>query len=201
VASYVSERLKHTFTESRDVRRKMIDNADLLQSIERAIEVINNALCERKTVFIAGNGGSAADAQHLTSEFVSRFAFDRPGLPAICLSTDAAIITAIGNDYGFDQIFARQLQALAKPGDIFLGLTTSGQSPNILTALRACASLHVHGVILCGDGGELESLTPHVIRIPSHRTPRIQEGHILVGHSILEEVEARIFRPHKETAP
>ena len=151
------------------------------------------ALRRGNRIIFAGNGGSAADAQHLAAEFVSRFEFDRPGLPALSLATDTSMITAIGNDYGYERLFLRQLQAQARSGDIFFGLTTSGKSPNVLAAFAACEELRVTSVALCGLGGELEGKVDHLLRIPSRHTPRIQECHILVGHVICGEVELGMF--------
>jgi D-sedoheptulose 7-phosphate isomerase len=166
----------------------------LLQHIADAAELIRQASFARSRIIFAGNGGSAADAQHLAAEFVSRFEFDRPGLPALSLSTDTSMLTAIGNDYGYDNLFARQLQAQARSGDVFVGITTSGKSKNILAALKACAPLGVTSVALCGLGGpELEELADHVIRVPSHSTARIQESHILIGHIICRLVERSVF--------
>jgi D-sedoheptulose 7-phosphate isomerase len=144
-------------------------------------------------VIFAGNGGSAADAQHLAAEFVSRFEFDRPGLPSMSLATDTSMITAIGNDYGYDKLFRRQLEAQARPGDIFVGITTSGRSKNVLAAFEACKGLEVTSVALCGSGGELEDKCDIVLRVPSGHTPRIQECHILIGHMLCAQVELAIF--------
>ena len=143
-------------------------------------------------VFFAGNGGSAADAQHLAAEFVSRFTFDRPGLPSLSLSTDTSMLTAIGNDYGYEKLFRRQLEAQSRPGDVFVGITTSGRSKNVLAAFEACKGLGVTSVALCGLGGELHGVD-HVIRAPSTDTPRIQECHIVIGHMLCQEVEMQIF--------
>jgi D-sedoheptulose 7-phosphate isomerase len=144
-------------------------------------------------VIFAGNGGSAADAQHLAAEFVSRFEFDRPGLPSLSLSTDTSMITAIGNDYGYEKLFRRQLEAQARAGDVFVGITTSGKSKNIIAAFESCAKLDVISVALCGEGGELDTLVNHIIRVPSNHTPRIQECHILIGHMLCSQVELAMF--------
>jgi D-sedoheptulose 7-phosphate isomerase len=156
---------------------------------ERMIEAFRRG---NKVIF-AGNGGSAADAQHLAAEFVSRFEFDRPGLPSLSLATDTSMITAIGNDYGYDKLFRRQLEAQSRPGDIFVGITTSGRSKNILAAFEVCKALQVTSVALCGSGGELEDKADIVLRAPSGHTPRIQECHILMGHALCAQVELAIF--------
>jgi D-sedoheptulose 7-phosphate isomerase len=165
----------------------------LLRRIVAAGDLFIEALRRGNRVIFAGNGGSAADAQHLAAEFVSRFEFDRPGLPALSLATDTSMLTAIGNDYGYDKLFLRQLQAQARTGDVFVGITTSGRSKNILAAFEACPGLGVHAVALCGLGGELENTVGTVLRMPSNHTPRIQECHILVGHMLCAQVELAMF--------
>lgn len=145
-------------------------------------------------VLLAGNGGSAADAQHIAGELVSRFAFDRPGLPAIALTTDTSILTAIGNDYGYEALFSRQVQAHARPGDVFIGYSTSGKSPNILLALQEARK---HGMICIGltgnKGGPMVEMCDYVFAVPSADTPRIQEGHALLGHILCGLIENEIF--------
>lgn len=144
---------------------------------------------------IAGNGGSAADAQHLAGEFVSRFYFDRPALSSIALTTDTSILTAIGNDYGYERIFARQIEANAKKGDVFIGITTSGTSPNIIQALKACRDKGVITVGFTGEtGGTMTDLCDYCLKVPCRETPRIQECHIAIGHIICSLVERAIFR-------
>lgn len=144
-------------------------------------------------LYIAGNGGSAADAQHLAAEFVSKLARDRNPLPAEALTVDSSIITAIGNDYGFEQVFSRQLSAKLQPKDVFLGITTSGKSPNILRALDVCREKGVKSIVLTGhDGGAVTSLADYTLIVPGTRTSTIQELHIVMAHSICECVEAAI---------
>lgn len=143
---------------------------------------------------IAGNGGSAADAQHLTGELVSRFYFDRPGLPAIALTTDTSILTAIGNDYGYERIFARQIEANSNKGDVFIGISTSGNSKNILEALKVCKEKEVLTVGMTGEtGGIMAALCDYCIKVRSSETPRIQEAHIMVGHIICSLIEESLF--------
>lgn len=145
-------------------------------------------------VLFAGNGGSAADAQHLAGEFVSRFNFDRPGLAGIALTTDSSVLTAIGNDYGYEHVFRRQVQALARRGDVLLGLSTSGNSPNVVAALAEARTLGVVTVGFTGNrNGRMDALCDHLIRVPSALTPRIQEGHIAIGHTLCGVVEAKMF--------
>lgn len=156
--------------------------------------LVVDAMLSGNRIFFAGNGGSAADAQHLAAEFVSRFSFDRPGLSALALSTDTSIMTAISNDYGYEKIFRRQLEAQGKNGDIFVGITTSGKSKNILEAFDVCRSIGIHSIALSGiDNQDLDYLADLCIRIPSSSTPRIQECHIILGHIMCEYVEDAIF--------
>lgn len=146
-------------------------------------------------ILLAGNGGSAADAQHIAGEFVSRFAFDRPGLPAIALTTDTSILTAIGNDYGYEKLFARQVQAHGQKGDVFIGYSTSGKSPNILMAMKEARERGLITVGLTGNrGGPMLELCDHLLEVPSSQTPKIQEGHLVMGHIICGLVESAIFR-------
>jgi D-sedoheptulose 7-phosphate isomerase len=186
--------LKQGIADSIEVKQKMLEDEALLSRMLVVADVMAQASRRGSRVIFAGNGGSAADAQHLAAEFVSRFEFDRPGLPALSLSTDTSMITAIGNDYGFDRLFLRQLEAQARPGDVFCGLTTSGKSKNVLAAFRACKELGVTSVALCGTGGsDLETFVDHVLRVPSPHTPRIQESHILIGHMLCGYVELKMF--------
>jgi D-sedoheptulose 7-phosphate isomerase len=145
-------------------------------------------------LMVCGNGGSAADAQHWAGELVSRFHYDRPGLPAIALTTDTSILTAIGNDYGYERLFARQVEALGRPGDVLFAISTSGRSPNILAALKAAKERQIVTVGFTGaSGGTMRELCDICLRIPSDSTPRIQEGHEVLGHAICAMVEAAIF--------
>jgi D-sedoheptulose 7-phosphate isomerase len=187
------DRFKQSITNSIKVKQELLANQALIQEISQATSVIVAAIKQGNRVIFAGNGGSAADAQHLAAEFVSRFEFDRPGLPALSLSTDTSMITAIGNDYGYERLFLRQLQAQARPGDVFVGITTSGKSPNVLRAFEACKDLQVTSIALCGLGGDLEDKVDHLLRVPCRHTPRIQECHILIGHMICAEVELELF--------
>jgi D-sedoheptulose 7-phosphate isomerase len=146
-------------------------------------------------ILLAGNGGSAADAQHIAGEFVSRFAFDRPGLPAIALTTDSSILTAIGNDYGYEKLFARQVQALGQKGDVFIAYSTSGKSPNILFALQEARARGLVCVGLTGNlGGPMSEICDHLLEVPSPDTPKIQEGHLVLGHILCGLVENEIFK-------
>jgi D-sedoheptulose 7-phosphate isomerase len=174
----------------------IVADAKLAEAIETVARACIKALQGGNKILLAGNGGSAADAQHLAAEFVSRFNFDRPGLAAIALTTDTSALTAIGNDYGFARIFSRQIEALARHGDVFIGLSTSGNSPNVLAALEECRAKGLVTVGLTGlSGGKMPPLCDHCLRMPSSETPKVQEGHIVVGHIICALVEREMFTP------
>ena len=178
----------------------MLNDAATLGLIDKASAKIYEAYFANNKTLLAGNGGSAADAQHIAGEFVSRFYFDRPGLPSIALSTDTSILTAIGNDYGYEKLFSRQVQAHGNQGDIFIGISTSGNSPNILEALRVCKDKGVFSIGLTGQsGGNMDALCDMCIKVPSPETPRIQECHILIGHIICCIVEEKLFGHLKPT--
>ena len=191
--------LKQGIEDSIRVKQALLADERLLCAVVEVSELMVACVSRGNRVIFAGNGGSAADAQHLAAEFVSRFEFDRPGLPALSLATDTSMITAIGNDYGYDKLFRRQLEAQARSGDVFVGITTSGRSKNVLAAFEACRQLGVASVALCGLGGELEPLVDHVLRVPSAHTPRIQECHILLGHMMCAHVETTVFGHLKPT--
>lgn len=185
--------LRDGIRDSIAVKQALLANDALLQSVMAVAEAMIEAVRQGNRIIFAGNGGSAADAQHLAAELVSRFEFDRPGLPSLSLATDTSMLTAIGNDYGYEKLFQRQLEAQARPGDVFVGITTSGRSKNVLAALAVCRKLGVVSVALCGQGGELDGVADHVIRVPSRNTARIQECHILLGHMMCGQVERKLF--------
>ena len=181
-------------SEAQRVMATMLVDKDLLSIVEAAAEACIGCMQRGGKILLAGNGGSAADAQHIAGEFVSRFAFDRPGLPAIALTTDSSILTAIGNDYGYEKLFARQVQAHGNNGDIFIGYSTSGKSPNILRALEEARGLGLVCVGLTGNrGGPMHELCDYLLEIPSDDTPKIQEGHLVLGHILCGLVEERLF--------
>jgi D-sedoheptulose 7-phosphate isomerase len=166
-------------------------NLDLLNRV--AAELIAAYRAGKKTL-IAGNGGSAADAQHIAAEFVSRFYFDRPALPSIALTTDTSALTAIGNDYGFEHLFSRQLEANGCSGDIYIAISTSGNSRNVLKSLESAKKLGIKTVGLTGrSGGKMKDMVDYCICVPSDETPRIQETHILIGHILCAAVEKELF--------
>lgn len=172
----------------------MSEDEALLSLIAAAADACVKALQDGGKILFAGNGGSAADSQHLAGEIVSRFAYDRPGLAAFALTTDSSVLTAIGNDYGYEYLFARQIEAVGKRGDVFVGISTSGRSPNILRALRVAGEKELITVGLTGlQGGDMPECCDYCLCVPSDSTPRIQEGHILIGHAICAIIEQRIF--------
>jgi D-sedoheptulose 7-phosphate isomerase len=188
------QRAADTIRASIATKELLLGNRELLAAIAKVSEVMVGAFEKGNKVFLFGNGGSAADSQHIAAEFVGRFAFDRPALPALALSVNSSCVTAIGNDYGFDLVFARQLEALAKPGDMAVGISTSGNSPNVLQGLAAARKLGLHTVAFAGcTGGKMKDAADYCLCVPSSETPRIQECHILIGHIISELVEATIF--------
>ena len=158
--------------------------------VKKASDAIIEAFKKKNKVLLCGNGGSAADSQHIAAEFVGRFKRERRGLPAIALSTDTSILTAIGNDYSVDRIFSRQVEALAQPGDVIIGLSTSGKSPNVVEAIKKARGFGCFSIgFLGGNGGTLKDLVDVPLLAPTDDTPRIQECHILLGHIICDIVE------------
>ncbi|RVT94940.1 D-sedoheptulose-7-phosphate isomerase [Sphingomonas crocodyli] len=172
----------------------MKNDFELSEKIEKAARIVTSALRNGKKILLAGNGGSAADSQHIAGEFVSRFYYDRPGLPAIALTVDTSVLTAIGNDYGYERVFSRQVEALGCQGDIFWGYSTSGRSPNILAAMKAAQGKGMTVIGMTGSKGWSDpSLCELTLAMPSTETPKIQEGHLIVGHIICGLVEKEIF--------
>ena len=166
----------------------------LLQGLDAIVGCCTNAYQANGKILIAGNGGSAADAQHFAGELVSRFYFDRPPLAAIALTTDSSILTAIGNDYGYEDVFARQVQALGRSGDVFIAISTSGNSPNILKAIVAAKSIGLVVIGLTGrSGGKMKALCDICLCAPSDATPRIQECHLLIEHCLCACIEEQLF--------
>lgn len=181
-------------TDSISVKQKILENAVLVNSIREVADECIAAYRRGNRVLLAGNGGSAADAQHIAAEFVSRYAFDRPGLASIAFTTDTSMLTAISNDYGYEQVFRRQLEANGRQGDVFFGISTSGNSPNVLNALRRSREIGIVTVGLTGQGGmKMQSLCDYCLKVPSMKTPRIQESHIMIGHIICGIVEDTLF--------
>lgn len=178
-----------------DAKKKLIEDPMLLEQISSLTDACIATFKSGGKLLIGGNGGSAADAQHIAGEFVSRFYFDRPGLPAIALSTDTSVLTAIGNDYGYENLFSRQVEAHGKPGDLFIGITTSGKSPNILKGFEAARSRGMKTAILSSSKGVAAAeMCDYRILVPSEITPKIQECHITIGHAICAAVESALFK-------
>ena len=181
--------------QAEQVMQAMLADTALQNTVCQAASACIQSLNKGGKSLLAGNGGSAADAQHIAGEFVSRFAFDRPGLPAIALTTDTSILTAIGNDYGYEKLFARQVQALGNQGDIFIGYSTSGKSPNILLALQEARAKGLVCIGLTGNrGGPMHDLCDYTLAVPNADTPKIQEGHLVLGHILCGLVENAIFK-------
>lgn len=182
------------FSESITVKEAVLADRELIVQIETVVGLIVDAYRRQGKVLIAGNGGSAADAQHIAAELVSRFGFDRPALPAIALTTDTSILTGIGNDYGYESLFSRQVEAHGVAGDVFIGLSTSGNSPNVLRAMDSARDRELTTIGLSGaTGGKMAALCDHCLNIPSTDTPRIQECHITIGHILCAAVENILF--------
>lgn len=186
--------LKKNLVLSIQAKQQLLADEACLQLFERAVTAVVDSYQQGGRLYIAGNGGSAADAQHLAAEFVSKLARERAALPAEALTVDSSILTAIGNDYGYELVFARQLAGKATAKDVFLGITTSGQSPNILKALEQCRSMAVPSIVFCGrDGGKVKAMADHAIIAPGDATSTIQELHIVLAHTLCECVEAAMF--------
>ncbi len=177
-----------------ELKQKVISSSSLIDSITETSSICIKALQNGRKIMLAGNGGSAGDSQHIAGELVNRFHFDRDGLAAVALTTDTSVITAIANDYDYNQIFSRQIESIGKPGDIFFAITTSGNSGNIITAAKAANKIGVKVVGLTGeDGGQLAEFCDVLIAVPSKGTPEIQEIHILVAHMVCSIIESEIF--------
>ncbi|MDQ7016504.1 MAG: D-sedoheptulose 7-phosphate isomerase [Gammaproteobacteria bacterium] len=190
--NYIADQIN----ETQRVMSTMLTDEELLQKVELAAQACIHCLKNGGKILLAGNGGSAADAQHIAGELVSRFAFDRPGLPAMALTTDTSIITAIGNDYGYEKLFSRQIQAHGNSGDIFIGYSTSGTSANILKALKTANTQNIISIGLTGNKiGPMHELCEHLLEVPSQSTPKIQEGHLVLGHILCGLIENELFSP------
>ncbi len=186
-----------TFKESSHVKEVFV-NENLVR-IVRIVEAITEALKGEKKLLIFGNGGSAADAQHLAAEFINRFTIERPPLPAIALCTDTSVLTSIANDYDFSDVFAKQIRAIGHEGDIAWGISTSGSSPNVVKALEVAKKRGMITIALTGrDGGKMAAIADHHLNVSSNSVPRIQEVHITVGHVICEMIDYKLFKKPEE---
>jgi len=188
----MKDRITAAFLSHREVMEAL--ERELTPKMIQVAELLVDAFRNGNKLLVMGNGGSAADAQHLAGEIVGRFRLERPGLPAIALNTDTSILTAVGNDYGYEAIFRRQVEAHGQEGDVVIGISTSGSSPNVLSALRLAREKGCRTVGLLGkDGGSIKDLADIDLTVPGHDTPRIQEGHITIIHILCELVEEALY--------
>ena len=188
------EKIKQIVQASIDVKQAVLKNEALLNTVNNCVNLIVTAFKSGNKVLFCGNGGSAADAQHLAAEFSGRFYTDRDALPAEALHCNSSYLTAVANDYSFDVIYSRMIKGIGNKGDVLIGLSTSGNSKNIINAFEVAKEKGMHTIAFTGDtGGKLKSLSDHLINVPSSDTPRIQESHIMLGHIICQLVEAQYF--------
>ncbi len=191
VKKYINQKI----IETESLLKALSIDETLKDNLELSAVACIQSLMNGGKILLAGNGGSAADAQHIAGEFVSRFAFDRPGLFAMALTTDTSILTAVGNDYGYEKLFSRQIQACGQRGDIFIAYSTSGNSKNILQALEVARDKGLVCIGFTGNcKGKITTLCDYLLEVPSLDTPKIQEGHLVLGHILCGLVEAEIFR-------
>lgn len=190
----MNDRFISIIKDSISVKESILSNVKLLETLQGTIEVIISAYKSNHRIYFCGNGGSAADAQHLAAEFTGRFYTDRLALPAEALHCNTSYLTAVGNDYGFDEVYARMIRGIGNNGDVLIGLSTSGNSTNIVKAFVAAREKGITTVGFTGEnGGELKEFSDYLLNIPSKDTPRIQESHILLGHILCQFVEAGVF--------
>lgn len=194
----MQQKIKNILQASIDVKTKIVSDAAMVAKIEEVTQIVATAFANGNKVLFCGNGGSAADAQHLAAEFSGRFYTDRNPLPSEALHCNTSYLTAVGNDYGFDVVYSRMVKGLGKPGDVLIGLSTSGNSVNIIKAMEQAKELGMISVCMTGEsGGKLKHICDYLLNVPSNDTPRIQESHITVGHIICELVEAQLFNDKK----
>lgn len=188
------KRISEAIQQSINVKQKLLSDAQILSTIGEIAETCSQSLCDGNKIMFCGNGGSAADAQHLAAELSGKFYYDRKPLAAEALNVNTSFLTAVANDYSFNEIFARLVEGSGNEGDVLIGLSTSGNSDNVF---RAFQTAHKKGIITVGltgeSGGKLAELSDFIIRVPSSDTPRVQESHILIGHIICELVEKNLF--------
>ena len=191
----MTDQIRKIINASITVKQNILSDQDMLNKIGLVVDIVVRAFKDGKRVYFAGNGGSAADAQHLAAEFSGRFYTDRHALPAEALHCNTSYLTAVANDYSYDEIYARLIRGIANPGDILIGLSTSGNSGNIVKAFEAARKKNVITIGFTGDsGGKMKGLSDYLFNIPSSDTPRIQESHILIGHIVCELVEREYFK-------
>jgi len=188
------QKITSIINESIKVKQALLADVNLIAQIDAVVKVITTAFQNGNSVYFAGNGGSAADAQHLAAEFSGRFYKDRKALPSEALHCNTSYLTAVANDYSYEVIYARLIEGITKPGDVLVGISTSGNSGNIVKAFEMAKTKQVVTIGFTGDkGGKMKEISDYLINVPSNDTPRIQESHILVGHIICELVESNIF--------
>lgn len=186
--------IRAQIADSAATKNAILENQKLIDVIVNVAKACVDVYRNGKKTILAGNGGSAADAQHIAAELVGRYGFDRPSIPSLALTTDTSNLTAIGNDYGYDKVFSRQLEGMAQEGDLFIGISTSGNSQNIINAFESARHRGVTTVALVGrDGGKMGAMADYAIIVPSNATPRIQESHILIGHILCDIIEKELF--------
>jgi D-sedoheptulose 7-phosphate isomerase len=189
----MQEQIRNELKESIAVKNQVLN--ELVPQIEKAARLLIDALKAGNKVLFFGNGGSAADAQHLAAELVGRFQKERSSLPALALTTDTSILTCLSNDYSFDVIFSRQIEGLARPGDVAVGISTSGNSPNVLKGLEKARALKCKTIALLGcGGGKIAAAADLAVIVPGKATPRIQESHITIGHILCSLIERELFK-------
>lgn len=187
--------IKSIILSSIQVKAQILEDENLMQEIDRAVSVVLTSLKSGNKLLFCGNGGSAADAQHLAAEFSGRFYIDRKALPAEALHTNTSYLTAVANDYSYDVVYSRLVEGIAQPGDVLIGLSTSGNSKNILNAFEVAKTKKVSIIAFTGaSGGQMRELADVLINVPSQDTPRIQESHIMIGHIICELAEQQYFK-------
>ena len=188
------QKISSIINESIKVKQTLLGDINLIAQIDTVVKIITTAFQNGNSVYFAGNGGSAADAQHLAAEFSGRFYKDRKALPSEALHCNTSYLTAVANDYSYEVIYARLIEGITKPGDVLVGISTSGNSGNIVKAFEMAKTKQVVTIGFTGDkGGKMKEISDYLINVPSNDTPRIQESHILVGHIICELVESNIF--------
>jgi len=188
--NYIQQQIK----ESYETKQRIFNDDKLLEDIQKVAKLCVELYKNGNKTILAGNGGSAADAQHIAAELVGRYGFDRDSIPSLALTTDTSNLTAIGNDYGYNKIFSRQLAGMGQKGDLFIGISTSGNSQNLLEAFDIAKEKEIISVALVGkDGGEMAQKADIALIVPSNQTPRIQESHILIGHILCDIIEKELF--------
>ncbi|MCK9205223.1 MAG: D-sedoheptulose 7-phosphate isomerase [Bacteroidales bacterium] len=187
-------RIVEAINQSIEVKQKILSDVRLLEEIRNVARICTEAFCNGNKVLFCGNGGSAADAQHLAAEFSGRFYYDRPPLPSEALHVNTSYLTAVANDYSFDEVYSRLLRGIGQEGDVLIGISTSGNSKNIIRALQKANEMGIITIGMTGmTGGAMRNQCDYLLNVPSKDTPRIQESHIMIGHIICELVESTLF--------